>query len=37
MRPGAQGCCYALGAFTRVTADYAPSPKVKGVPFPWNP
>ena len=28
---------YALGAFTRVTADYAPSPKVKGVPSPWNP
>ncbi|MDW6022428.1 hypothetical protein SAZ10_11750 [Mesorhizobium sp. BAC0120] len=28
---------YALGAFTKVAADYAPSPKVKGVPSPWNP
>jgi len=31
------GLLYALGAFTKITADYAPSPKVKGVPSPWNP
>jgi outer membrane protein OmpA-like peptidoglycan-associated protein len=31
------GLAYALGAFFKVTADYAPSPKVKGVPSPWNP
>ena len=31
------GLMYALGAFIKVTADYAPSPKVKGVPSPWNP
>ena len=31
------GLMYALGGFIAVTADYGPSPKVKGVPSPWNP
>ena len=31
------GVWYLSGGFMLVIADYAPSPKVKGVPSPWNP